>query len=229
MTARPGKIQATGSAPRVRGTRQASGLGMSPMRFSPACAGNTSGPHRRPSSPSVQPRVCGEHSIHARCDRRHLGSAPRVRGTRGPLRPHRTCDRFSPACAGNTSSRVSAVATAPVQPRVCGEHLGRHGAPDAWFGSAPRVRGTPASLADVGEFLRFSPACAGNTNGSSVPAAPWSVQPRVCGEHVVLDNDPQARSGSAPRVRGTRVELPTQNAPRRFSPACAGNTATASR
>ena len=111
-----------GSAPRVRGTRCLRGLLRRRLRFSPACAGNTHGEASRKAILAVQPRVCGEHICTAVARIIATGSAPRVRGTLLPHQPRRGGKRFSPACAGNTSSGWMVSTLYPVQPRVCGEH-----------------------------------------------------------------------------------------------------------
>ena len=78
------RVDRPGSSPRVRGTRLGEVLMPLPVRFIPACAGNTPTDSPRPRAMPVHPRVCGEH-------------AP------GPAMVS-TVIRFIPACAGNTSS-----------------------------------------------------------------------------------------------------------------------------
>ena len=91
------------------------------------------------------------------------GSSPRVRGTRDMNPGQLLCNRFIPACAGNTRD-MSLFKMA----------VG---------GSSPRVRGTrhrvPSDNADDG----FIPACAGNTLIVTSLGGSTSVHPRVCGEH----------------------------------------------
>jgi len=72
------------------------------------------------------------------------------------------------------------------------------------FGSAPRVRGTLDKVANSQTNRRFSPACAGNTSTPEMKGTGGAVQPRVCGEHILI-------GGTGALVK-------------RFSPACAGNT-----
>ena len=90
-----------GSSPRVRGTRSLLPLPIRPLRFIPACAGNS---------------VTG-----AFCSRMRAGSSPRVRGTpQGAWFPPVPC-RFIPACAGNSRRLDVARRRRAVHPRVCGE------------------------------------------------------------------------------------------------------------
>ena len=52
-------------------------------------------------------------------------------------------DRFIPACAGNTIWRLKKHLPSAVHPRVCGEHSVPRLPVAGWYGSSPRVRGTP--------------------------------------------------------------------------------------
>ena len=113
---------ATGSSPRLRGTR---------LRPDVLARGI-----------SVHPRVCGEHAVMGQLRRLSPGSSPRLRGTRHQLMAAGAHHRFIPASAGNTVfvSGVSGIWW--VHPRVCGEHAPavRHRGEIA--GSSPRLRGT---------------------------------------------------------------------------------------
>ena len=71
-----------GSAPHVRGTLDREGAIVGPTRFSPACAGNTEVVRRGTVGRTVQPRMCGEHSVKKPAGTVMTGSAPHVRGTR---------------------------------------------------------------------------------------------------------------------------------------------------
>ena len=71
-------------------------------------------------------------------------------------------------------------------------------------GSSPRVRGTP-----------------GERRARNIST---SVHPRVCGELLSTSGYCPSTSGSSPRVRGTRARIGEGHAPRRFIPACAGNS-----
>ena len=107
---------------------------------------------------------------------------------------------------------------------MCGEQHSLEIGVAEIHGSSPRVRGTDHDEAASRRMRRFIPACAGNRNRNARVSARVSVHPRVCGEqpdHVPsFPSDP----GSSPRVRGTAQPKPQDRMPRRFIPACAGNS-----
>ena len=237
-----------GSAPRARGTplrsRSASatpavqprGRGEhvkrhhSPRqreRFSPAGAGNT--PDLPPGPPGfpVQPRGRGEHHHPLSQPARGGGSAPRARGTPWETASPTPFLRFSPAGAGNTFHEQVPGSSGPVQPRGRGEHTNRVWAFIPAPGSAPRARGTPRLRDGRGYRLRFSPAGAGNTSWLPSYVVISTVQPRGRGEHVENEGAWRYDDGSAPRARGTLPTLDAGGDHVRFSPAGAGNTASA--
>ena len=78
----------------------------------------------------------------------------------------------------------------------------------------------------VAIFLRFIPACAGNTPHHAGVAGRRQVHPRVCGEHTPLIYRNDTMAGSSPRVRGTLDRRERRHDGFRFIPACAGNTRT---
>ena len=170
---------------------------------SPRARGTPSPPSLLPPSPSpVHPRVRGEHLARSAFRVPARGSSPRARGTLPDWLLKAAVARFIPACAGNTRDRRTPIVSPLVRPRVRGEHIrsSAYGAPAR--GSSPRARGTPPY--------------------------PW--------RSVVV-------AGSSPRARGTRQSLPVETRgagssplrgntersahepiPKRFIPACAGNT-----
>ena len=199
-----------GSSPRVRGTRSLVTADSLPT--------------------AVHPRVCGE-----------LGKAVDAFGVGG---------RFIPACAGNSAWPDSEAAAETVHPRVCGELLTCWPALGVGFGSSPRVRGTrrpaapprrppPVHPRVCGELVSWAAASASaagssprvrGTRTSPRPSRPAStVHPRVCGELPRFGRRPGVSLGSSPRVRGTRVAGARRHRPRRFIPACAGNSRNAAR
>jgi len=138
----------TGSSPRARGTLMDETGANKQERFIPACAGNTPGGCPIVAHPPVHPRVRGEHTF--------------------PWRRRETDARFIPACAGNTMGARASPRPCAVHPRVRGEHSHPLGVVALGVGSSPRARGTLGQ--EHGGFVRFRfiPACAGNTNMSSM-------------------------------------------------------------
>ena len=70
-----------GSSPRVRGTATCHQARPLPLRFIPACAGNSTDSARNALSCAVHPRVCGEQWPVSSARQIGNGSSPRVRGT----------------------------------------------------------------------------------------------------------------------------------------------------
>ena len=73
-------------------------------------------------------------------------------------------------------------------------------------------------------WLRFIPACAGNTLGKEFDGFRVAVHPRLCGEHSSIIASPCSCNGSSPPVRGTPSHCLEARQRPRFIPACAGNT-----
>ena len=214
---------AAGSAPRVRGTVGARQILVDQRRFSPARAGNGTRIGAPQCASAVQPRACGERCAKNARGRCWCGSAPRVRGTVRARLTQPEVFRFSPARAGNGRPAARAGGITTVQPRACGERLGAAIAASIFAGSAPRVRGTVGQGPPHCRGGRFSPARAGNGRPISAAASDGPVQPRACGERAPPARPAAARSGSAPRVRGTGRPGGPGGGVHRFSPARAGN------
>ena len=172
----------------------------------------------------VHPRVCGEQLELCNCKITSGGSSPRVRGTVTGLHAVILRSRFIPACAGNSLGYACLSVAHAVHPRVCGEQgswlQGRGIKP----GSSPRVRGTVHLCRQYGPIKRFIPACAGNRFSIVLNVVSTAVHPRVCGEQVPGPLESRPHAGSSPRVRGTARARCRPPRPRRFIPACAGNS-----
>jgi len=97
------------------------------------------------------------------------------------------------------------------------------------LGSSPRVRGTQQHRFSRRPALRFIPACTGNSGPVCQRSPPPSVHPRVYGELAKALEDRLFDRGSSPRVRGTRVSRSGRQPPRRFIPACTGNSSRLAR
>ena len=162
ICSRGGAKRGIGSSPRVRGTGPSRRVGEIPVRFIPACAGNSHDATRSGSSPSVHPRVCGEQITTSISPFAFIGSSPRVRGTVAGVSKSVSSSRFIPACAGNRSRRSQCPRANTVHPRVCGEQRRVEQVRVATDGSSPRVRGTVRLAGPLPRRGRFIPACAGN-------------------------------------------------------------------
>ena len=180
----------------VRGARSALG------RFIPAHAGNTAVRwHPMPSFTRFIP-ACAGNTPDLTVWPRARGSSPRMRGTQPCSHRALRGRRFIPACAGNTHPR-RLWPSAPVHPRVCGEHYQPTHCRKAVVGSSPRVRGTPSQAIDR-------------------PVRAFGSSPRVRGTRAAGRLEPRCL-GSSPRVRGTRILHRAPIRRTRFIPACAGN------
>ena len=209
----------------MRGTRAARTRHSPPLRFIPACAGNSPRPRAEHRRAPVHPRVCGE-----------LGK---------DLHRRNMAARFIPACAGNSTTRPPRRASTTVHPRVCGELAGRQGRGDprgrfipvcgeliaTWeragrtSGSSPRVRGTQRPEPTVVASGRFIPACAGNSTSESTETETYvGSSPRVRGTRFARTLASR-RPAVHPRVCGElAVEEVVEFEVVRFIPACAGNS-----
>ena len=132
--------------------------------------------------------------------------------------------RFIPACAGNTYSAPKITRLDAVHPRMRGEHTAVLWMTWLPLGSSPHARGTRRRTTSATAPSRFIPACAGNTVAGPPPRFRCAVHPRMRGEHIYLERYWLQPGGSSPHARGTRISLMTGRPPRRFIPACAGNT-----
>ena len=159
----PGQNIAFGSPPRVRGRPRLRAPAPGARRFTPACAGQTSPPRRGPNRTTVHPRVCGADDLAILIIYAGHGSPPRVRG-RLALPPLSLAHpRFTPACAGQTRRCPRSSRAHAVHPRVCGADTLPAAPTPLLPGSPPRVRGRHHTDLLIGQFDRFTPACAGQT------------------------------------------------------------------
>ena len=90
------------------------------------------------------------------------------------------------------------------------------------------MRGTLDEISEHVHVHRIIPAYAGNTYGGLQYAHDLRDHPRVCGEHVRVEDTWCFRTGSSPRMRGTRHCRPLRRRGTRIIPAYAGNTSTCS-
>ena len=191
-----------GSSPRVRGKPYMSRPGTAWLGLIPACAGKTPPRTSSASARTAHPRVCGENMWARAFGRAYVGSSPRVRGKRVPMRAAARYPRLIPACAGKTCARVARVRCGQAHPPVCGENYEWHGDGVADHGSSPRVRGKPKDASALVWADRLIPACAGKTPPTARANSSTQAHPRVCGENMSATLATSAPSGSSPRVRG---------------------------
>ena len=86
------------------------------------------------------------------------------------------------------------------------------------------MRGTPWIGDPSGIGTGIIPAYAGNTSDINTCTFTGRDHPRVCGEHHWSTSWLCRRSGSSPRMRGTRCRRTVRGSRARIIPAYAGNT-----
>ena len=192
-----------GSSPPARGTPHSAWRPPTQTRFIPACAGNTRPWRSSSNTPTVHPRLRGEHPMPPSNTTLAFGSSPPARGTRHDWTRTSNHSRFIPACAGNTATQSISTRSATVHPRLRGEHIRSNSSSRNGGGSSPPARGTPARGFPLELLRRFIPACAGNTSSPSRRLGTSAVHPRLRGEHVDDDVLINAVGGSSPPARGT--------------------------
>ena len=97
-------FEEVGSSPQARGTLFKCAPGLSPVRFIPAGAGNTSVISLVRATVTVHPRRRGEHFRELIQINLFIGSSPQARGTHEYDHLYAPQGRFIPAGAGNTGS-----------------------------------------------------------------------------------------------------------------------------
>ena len=213
-----------GSSPRVRGKLLALHISVAQARIIPARAGQTFLQFAERAQVADHPRACGANSDSSSFFARAIGSSPRVRGKRKPLRSSRSTRRIIPARAGQTDTSVKSRNGGPDHPRACGANRLRSAYNRAVSGSSPRVRGKHAPTLRVATRSRIIPARAGQTQNIPVPLRRSPDHPRACGANLPVHTFQQYRAGSSPRVRGKRCPARITHLPQRIIPARAGQT-----
>ena len=92
------------------------------------------------------------------------------------------------------------------------------------LGSSPRMRGTRAVCCDGDDRIGIIPAYAGNTRKAHPKPQTGRDHPRVCGEHARQRHGRACKTGSSPRMRGTRMWKSARTVRAGIIPAYAGNT-----
>ena len=162
--------------------------------------------------------------------------------------------RFIPAHAGNTPLPLPSRFRLPVHPRTRGEHWSLASLAVGTTGSSPHTRGTHAAPVPSPRLANpVHPRTRGEhcSVSASLHQASWPVHPRTRGEHRLTPSrstvacdpvHPRTRgehatssssegpsTGSSPHTRGTPLSCASVgHSGRRFIPAHAGNTPSAS-
>jgi len=201
--------------------------------ITPACAGNTHAGGLVDDRQRDHPRVRGEHTSPAVGSKGDAGSPPRARGTPTRVMPDLAEVGITPACAGNTRCQSQLHPRVGDHPRVRGEHSTPRGCARPLAGSPPRARGTRRVRRGCPGGSGITPACAGNTSWRCGGRRCRWDHPRVRGEHRGehdADTGVWLRArGSPPRARGTPGRVRRRVPGRGITPACAGNTGSATR
>ncbi len=217
-----GSIFAGGSPPRARGQATILLGALSPLRFTPACAGTGWRIYRAPPFIPVHPRVRGDRRLRRPRRRALPGSPPRARGQARWARWSAPQGRFTPACAGTGVCAFAFLTRFSVHPRVRGDRVLPTTTSSGIFGSPPRARGQVSRPVLHADGSRFTPACAGTGRSPASSSHASAVHPRVRGDRARPIAVPIAASGSPPRARGQGDHLLLGARHARFTPACAG-------
>ena len=133
--------QSPGLSPRVRGNLDVDSHGAQARGSIPACAGEPLMAAVNIESREVYPRVCGGTPYGRAKAGPPSGLSPRVRGNLPTAKPHGSCTRSIPACAGEPPHPPRNSAPRRVYPRVCGGTRSVRAVRVSACGLSPRVRG----------------------------------------------------------------------------------------
>ena len=173
---------ATGSSPRVWGTRRSRLPVIRAGRFIPTGVGNAFEAALTAYWGPVHPHGCGERKLDGRFSCSTTGSSPRVWGTHRRFFERVSPDRFIPTGVGNALERYPFHSRRSVHPHGCGERTASKGAPVTKGGSSPRVWGTLSPYRDHCRDSRFIPTGVGNAFRLRAGALSGPVHPHGCGE-----------------------------------------------
>ena len=140
----------------------------STTRFTPASAGNIVSTCSQHGLSRVHPRIRGEYSVFGLLQINTLGSPPHPRGILFLDTACHDLPRFTPASAGNMIEVSRTGDEFEVHPRIRGEYILRVIWRLLGGGSPPHPRGIYDSLFHIFQFLRFTPASAGNILNKSL-------------------------------------------------------------
>ena len=212
------------TTPRVRGLQPTDKGSHERIRYNPACAGTTVRTTLCGCTCPIQPRVCGDYREVRRHSVVHLDTTPRVRGLPPAILLVLLHRRYNPACAGTTPPSAQQRIAVSIQPRVCGDYALCCLIQPPSSDTTPRVRGLRVRNAIARLGNRYNPACAGTTSMTIYCWLLPPIQPRVCGDYVVLTAMALSLYDTTPRVRGLLTVIIKCRRVVRYNPACAGTT-----
>ena len=150
----------------------------------------------------VNPRGCGETASEVTLMSTDSGQSPRVRGNPWRSRADGPGRGSIPAGAGKPSDHQAGRPHHGVNPRGCGETAIDTTRAKPFVGQSPRVRGNPWRSRADGPGRGSIPAGAGKPRPSTRGRRVAGVNPRGCGETVVVLASVIGEQGQSPRVRG---------------------------
>ncbi len=153
----------------------------------------------------AHPRSRGEHRYDKALLGQDCGSSPLTRRTQPQPHQQRLRRRLVPTNVGNTDSPGRTVPAGSAHPRSRGEHRGARIRIPFSPGSSPLARGAQRVPAGLLRGLRLIPACAENTSAHDPKSTAPPAHPRSRGEQWSRQSLTNARPGSSPLVRGTRI------------------------
>ena len=159
------------------------------------------------SSLRDHPRGCGAHLLPQRRQLYCRGSSPRVRGSLCRQSQQRTLHGIIPAGAGLTRYGIGLCRRRRDHPRGCGAHSEADCQQIDFWGSSPRVRGSPAVLRPYCRRAGIIPAGAGLTQADQGHVLHGRDHPRGCGAHQLAAHVITYLIGSSPRVRGSLIDI----------------------
>ena len=171
---------------------------------------------------SVYPRVCGGTPVQRTRAAIYQGLSPRVRGNLPSAGKPDSLSRSIPACAGEPGENPIMRRRTGVYPRVCGGTGSIRKRRAVSAGLSPRMRGNrindPSDPTSEGSI----PAYAGEPRRARALSRQTRVYPRVCGGTRWLSLARNFRSGLSPRMRGNRINDPSDPTSEGSIPAYAG-------
>ena len=191
----------SGSPPRVRSRPPRLNQTCIPVGITSACAEQTKSARVPPGPGWDHLRVCGADTVGDGRDAVHWGSPPRVRSRHDWFYGAGARVGITSACAEQTPLIASSRRPSWDHLRVCGADLASNGRTCATLGSPPRVRSRQSLVSLHGCAVGITSACAEQT--SPILGKSWLLRDhlRVCGADKALQQVPEVRTGSPPRVR----------------------------